>query len=73
MKPKRRAAFDVESFLLSEGIVNKSREFRPNEVIASQGETVGNVLYYVRKGSVKRSVVSYWGAAISSAWGAFPN
>jgi CRP/FNR family transcriptional regulator, cyclic AMP receptor protein len=58
MKPKKRAAFDVESFLTSLGIVAKIKGFREKEVIFSQGGPVTNVLYFIQKGRVKRSVVS---------------
>jgi CRP-like cAMP-binding protein len=58
MKPKKRPAFDVESFLMSLGIVAKIREYHAKEVIFSQGDPVTKVIYFIRRGSVKRSVVS---------------
>jgi CRP-like cAMP-binding protein len=58
---KKHAVFEVESFLRSLGIVTKVAEFRQNEVIFSQGDPVTDVLYYIQKGSVKRSVVSQSG------------
>ncbi|MGD0910092.1 MAG: Crp/Fnr family transcriptional regulator [Candidatus Acidiferrales bacterium] len=58
MKPRKRVDFDVESFLKSVGMIAKTRDFRQNEVIFSQGDPVTNVLYFIRKGSVKRSVLS---------------
>ncbi|MGA7792646.1 MAG: Crp/Fnr family transcriptional regulator [Candidatus Acidiferrales bacterium] len=57
MTPRKRAVFDVESFLTSLGIVAKIRDYRENEVIYSQGDPAKNVLF-IRKGSVKRTVVS---------------
>lgn len=58
MNPRKRAEFDVESFLTSLGIVATIKDFRRNEVIFSQGDPITNVLYFIRKGSVKRTVVS---------------
>jgi len=60
MKPKQKAGFDVESFLTSIGIAAKIKDFRENEIIFSQGDPAKNVLF-IRKGSVKRTVVSHSG------------
>ena len=60
MKPRKPAAFDVESFLTSLGIVAKVKDFRENEIIFSQGDPAKNV-FFIRKGSVKRTVVSHSG------------
>ena len=60
MKPKKQVAFDVESFLTSLGVVVKAKDFRENEIIFSQGDPAKNVLF-IRKGSVKRTVVSHSG------------
>jgi len=60
MTPRKPAAFDVESFLTSLGIVAKIKDYRENEVIFSQGDPAKNVLF-IRKGSVKRTVVSQSG------------
>jgi CRP-like cAMP-binding protein len=60
MKPKKQVAFDVESFLISLGVVVKVKDFRENEIIFSQGDPAKNVLF-IRKGSVKRTVVSHSG------------
>src|ERR1022692_3808637 len=57
MKPRQKAAFDLESFLGSVGAVAKVKDFRENETIFSQGDPAKNVIF-IRKGSVKRSVVS---------------
>ena len=58
MNPRKRTEFDVESFLASLGIVATIKDFRRNEVLFSQGNPITDVLYFIRKGSVKRSVVS---------------
>jgi CRP/FNR family cyclic AMP-dependent transcriptional regulator len=60
MKPRKQVAFDVESFLTSLGVVAKVKDFRENEIIFSQGDPAKNVLF-IRKGSVKRTVVSHSG------------
>ena len=60
MKPKKQVAFDVESFLTSLGVVAKVKDFRENGIIFSQGDPAKNVLF-IRKGSVKRTVVSHSG------------
>jgi CRP-like cAMP-binding protein len=57
MKVGRKPAFDVESFFDSLGIVREVREFRRNQIIFSQGDSARDVLF-VRKGRVKRTVVS---------------
>lgn len=57
MKPRKRVAFDVESFLTSIGIAARIKDYRKNEVIFSQGDPARNVLF-IRNGRVKRTVVS---------------
>jgi CRP-like cAMP-binding protein len=43
---------------MSLGIVIRIKDFREKEVIFSQGDPVTKVIYFIRKGSAKRSVVS---------------
>jgi CRP/FNR family cyclic AMP-dependent transcriptional regulator len=57
MKPRRQVGFDVESFLNSLGIAARVRDFRENEIIFSQSDPAREV-FFIRKGSVKRAVVS---------------
>jgi len=57
MKPRQKPEFDVESFLNSLGIAARIKDFRENEIIFSQGDPAREVLF-IRKGSVKRAVVS---------------
>jgi CRP-like cAMP-binding protein len=60
MKPRKQLVFDLESFLTSIGVVAKVKDFRGNQIIFSQGDPAKNVLF-IRKGSVKRTVVSHSG------------
>jgi CRP-like cAMP-binding protein len=60
IKPRKQRAFDVESFLTSIGVHAKVKDFRKNERIFSQGDPAKNTLF-IRKGSVKRTVVSHSG------------
>jgi len=60
MKPRQKSEFDVESFLDSLGIAARIKDFRENEIIFSQGDPAREVLF-IRKGSVKRAVVSHSG------------
>jgi CRP/FNR family transcriptional regulator, cyclic AMP receptor protein len=57
MKPARHTAFDVESFLDTLRIARTTKTFRRNQVIFVQGDSAHDVLF-IRKGRVKRSVVS---------------
>ena len=59
-KLRQQLAFDVESYLASLGIAAKVKDFRENEIIFSQGDPAKEVLF-IRKGSVKRTVVSHSG------------
>ena len=68
MSPSRKKAvakpaipeFDAQSFLDSEGIAKKIVEYRPLAVIFAQGDQSDNVMY-IRKGTVKLSVLSRGG------------
>jgi CRP/FNR family cyclic AMP-dependent transcriptional regulator len=57
MKSGKKPVFAVESFFDSLGIVRGTKAFRRNQTIFSQGDPAGDVLY-IRKGRVKRTVVS---------------
>jgi CRP-like cAMP-binding protein len=57
--PKKRR-FDVRTFLNAPGIARKFLEYRPDEVIYSQGDRSEAVLY-IQRGSVKLSVLSRTG------------
>jgi CRP/FNR family transcriptional regulator, cyclic AMP receptor protein len=60
MKSKKSDTFDVHAFLDSAGIARKVVEYRRNEVIFTQGDPCGHVLY-IQKGGVKLSVLSKTG------------
>jgi CRP/FNR family cyclic AMP-dependent transcriptional regulator len=57
MKSLRKPKFDVESFFDSLGVARGVKEYRRNQVIFTQGDPAIDVLY-IRKGRVKRTVVS---------------
>jgi CRP/FNR family transcriptional regulator, cyclic AMP receptor protein len=57
MAPAKKVTFDVEAFFDSLEIARESRQFRRNGIIFSQGDPAREVLY-IRKGRVKRTVVS---------------
>ena len=57
MKPAKKRGFDVEAFFNALGIVKSVKTFRRNQVIFLQGDPARDVLY-IRKGRVKRTVVS---------------
>ena len=57
MKGRKKASFDIESFLKSAGIGRRVKEFRKSEVIFSQGDPAVNVMY-VRHDAVKLAVLS---------------
>lgn len=54
---EKKGTFNVQAFLDSAGVSRKVQEFRRNEFIFRQGDPCENVLY-VRKGTVKLSVVN---------------
>jgi CRP/FNR family transcriptional regulator, cyclic AMP receptor protein len=56
-KSVARGGFDVEAFFDNLGISRCVKTFRRNQVIFHQGDPAQNVLY-IRKGRVKRTVVS---------------
>ncbi|MGA8221327.1 MAG: Crp/Fnr family transcriptional regulator [Candidatus Acidiferrales bacterium] len=57
MTPVKKPKFSVESFFDSLGVVRGVKNYRKNQVIFSQGDPAIDVLY-LRKGRVKRTVVS---------------
>jgi CRP/FNR family transcriptional regulator, cyclic AMP receptor protein len=57
MKAARRRGFDVEAFFDALAIVKSVRAFRTGQIIFLQGDPARDVLY-IRKGRVKRTVVS---------------
>src|SRR5207245_7138217 len=60
MASTRKATFDVQAFLHSSGIARKIVEYRRADVIFTQGDPCGSVLY-IQKGGVKLSVLSKMG------------
>jgi CRP/FNR family transcriptional regulator, cyclic AMP receptor protein len=56
----KRAAFDVNLFLKSNGLGRKITKFQVKETIFSQGDPAKNVIY-IQEGGVKLSVVSTTG------------
>ena len=54
---EKKGTFNVQAFLDSAGVSRKVQEFRRNEFIFRQGDPCETVLY-VRKGTVKLSVVN---------------
>ena len=57
MKLKNKQAFSAQKFLDSAGVAKKVNKFAKNEMVFSQGDHAGNVLY-IQEGSVKLSVVN---------------
>ncbi len=55
--PKRDAAFDVQAFLDSAGAARKVVTYDPGDVVFSQGDPCGTVMY-IQRGSIKLSVLS---------------
>jgi CRP/FNR family cyclic AMP-dependent transcriptional regulator len=55
--PKKKLAFDAETFLGSAGVARKVVEYRQSEKIYSQGDSTKHVMY-IQKGGVKLSVVN---------------
>jgi CRP/FNR family transcriptional regulator, cyclic AMP receptor protein len=60
MKSKKTSLFNVQAFLDSAGIARKLVEYRPGDVIFTQGDPCDHVLY-IQKGGVKLSVLSKTG------------
>lgn len=60
MTSKNHRPFNPQAFLDSAGVARKVVAFRRNEVIFSQGEAAGTVIY-IQKGGVKFSVVNETG------------
>jgi CRP/FNR family transcriptional regulator, cyclic AMP receptor protein len=60
MGAKQSGAFDAQAFLDSAGIARKIVEYRRAEVIFTQGDPCGHILY-IQKGGVKLSVLSKTG------------
>jgi CRP-like cAMP-binding protein len=60
MTSKSQRRFNPQEFLDSAGVARRVVEFRRNEVIFSQGEAAGTVIY-IQKGGVKLSVVNETG------------
>jgi CRP/FNR family transcriptional regulator, cyclic AMP receptor protein len=63
MNTSKKPAFDVESFFRKLGIVRKVKPYRRNEIIFCQGAPAKEVLF-VRRGRVKRTVVSRSGKEV---------
>src|SRR5260370_8364846 len=57
MQSKQKSAFNAQAFLDSAGIARKIVEYRRGDVIFTQGDPCGHVLY-IQKGGVKLSVLS---------------
>ena len=57
---KGKHAFNAQTFLDSTGLSRKVTEFRSTDTIFTQGEAAKNVVY-IRKGSVKLSVINEGG------------
>jgi CRP/FNR family cyclic AMP-dependent transcriptional regulator len=60
MASTRKATFDVQAFLDSSGIARKIVAYQRADVIFTQGDPCGSVLY-IQKGGVKLSVLSKTG------------
>jgi CRP/FNR family transcriptional regulator, cyclic AMP receptor protein len=57
MARKKKPPIDIERFLDASSVTTRVAEFRPHDVIFSQGQPANSVLY-IREGSVRLSVVS---------------
>ena len=57
MKPKKKSTFDAQAFLESVGTSRRIAEFRSQQIIFSQGDVAGSVMY-VQRGGVKFTVVN---------------
>jgi CRP/FNR family transcriptional regulator, cyclic AMP receptor protein len=60
MKVKQKRAFNADSFLRSAGPGKNVATYRPSDVIFSQGDACGSVMY-IQEGTVKISVLSRGG------------
>jgi CRP/FNR family cyclic AMP-dependent transcriptional regulator len=60
MKIKKRPAFDVDAFLGTVGPGRAIQSYKPSDIIFSQGDAADSVMY-LRRGSVKLSVLSHDG------------
>ena len=58
--PKQDAAVDVQAFLDSAGAARRMVTYRRSEVVFSQGDPCGTVMY-IQRGSIKLSVLSHGG------------
>ena len=58
--PKQAAAFDVQAFLDSAGAARKVVTYSRSDVVFSQGDPCGAVMY-IQRGSIKLSVLSHAG------------
>jgi CRP/FNR family transcriptional regulator, cyclic AMP receptor protein len=56
-KSAKNSGFDVEFFLETLGVAKTPKTFRRNQIIFAQGDSARDVLF-IRKGRVKRTVVS---------------
>jgi CRP-like cAMP-binding protein len=57
LKPQRKSNFDAQVFLQSVGASRRVEEFRKKQAIFSQGDPADSIMY-IRKGSVKLTVVN---------------
>jgi CRP/FNR family transcriptional regulator, cyclic AMP receptor protein len=57
LKSRRTSSFDAQVFLQSVGASRRVEEFRKKQAIFSQGEAADSIMY-IRKGSVKLTVVN---------------
>ena len=57
MKSKRNGTFDAQAFLTSSGVSRTMATYQRGDVIFSQGDPAGHVLY-IQRGGVKLSVLS---------------
>ncbi len=57
LKPKQNLSFDAQAFLDSAGVARKVREFKRAEIVYTQGDVAGSVIY-LQSGGVKLTVVN---------------
>jgi CRP/FNR family cyclic AMP-dependent transcriptional regulator len=57
VKPKPKRPFNAQAFLDSAGVKKKIAEYRRGQIIFTQGDPCGHVLY-IQRGTVKLSVLS---------------
>jgi CRP-like cAMP-binding protein len=60
MTTSKKALFDASAFLSSAGTARKAEEFRPDQIIYSQGDPADGI-FFIQQGSVRLSVVSQAG------------